>query len=95
LEITIMVRVKAASSFAHGADSYARGQEFDVSEQLADELQKAGLITRSVPASDAKMEPPPGNKVQQPVANKAIAGASGTSHATPAQPVQSVKPKQG
>ena len=62
-----MIKVKAAHAFIHGEHNLNRGDEVEISESLAGDLEKRGLVT--LPAT--KKAPAPENKMAAAPANKA------------------------
>lgn len=77
-------KIKAVTSFAHGRLSLHRGESASVTAADAAELEKAGFVTVSKPASDKqheeqtaddqgeKMEPLTINKMADAVDNKSM-----------------------
>lgn len=60
------MKVKAKHSFMHDAISPKRGDEFDVNDSLAHELEKRGLVeivkAKMTEKPENKMAPDPKNK---------------------------------
>lgn len=61
-----MIKVTAKQAFIHDAHRPARGDQIEVSESLAAELEKRGLIE----PVQTKQAPDPSNKMAAKVANK-------------------------
>lgn len=58
-----MIKVKANQAFIHGAYNVNRGDEIEISDSLAADLEKVGLVSRKAAA-------PVSNKMAPDVQNK-------------------------
>jgi hypothetical protein len=69
------VKVKANTAFIHGSYNVERGEEIEVSELLAAELEGAGLVGEKMAApARNKMAPDADNKTAEAKAPKAKKG---------------------
>lgn len=67
------VKIKAKTSFAHGRFNLNRGQEAEMPEAVAKDLEKAGLVEVGKAATKApedKKATDPSNKAAPPAKNK-------------------------
>lgn len=68
------MEVKALTTFVHGSLSMVRGQTKDISDAIASDLMKAGLVT------EHKASPEPSNKMSPGPENKAAAKSRNRGH---------------
>lgn len=71
------MKVIATQHFVHGSHTLARGQEADIPDGIAADLQRAGFVkpatAKAALTASNKKAPPVANKMALPPSNKAAA----------------------